>query len=94
MAVAVPMPVVRMGGITVRVRIGRVGGVAVRMRSVHMEGIAMRMGIIRKGGVVMPRGTRAVMFAERTSRDPRPCHLQGQHGQQDQEDDSFHGCGL
>jgi hypothetical protein len=34
------------------------------------------------------------MLAARAVRNPRPRHLQGQHGQQDEEDESFHGCGL
>jgi hypothetical protein len=93
-AVAVVMPVVRRGGVTVRVRLERMAGVVGRTRIVYMEGIAMRVCKIRMGGAVMRCCTGAVMLAGWTSRDPRPRHLQGQHGQQYQEDESFHGCGL
>ena len=94
MVVAMPMPVVRMVGATIGRRIVRVGQAAVRMRVVHMEGIGGPLRIIRSGGVGGTRRVRVAMFAARAVRNPRPRHLQGQHGQQDEQDESFHGCGL
>ena len=91
---AMPMPVVRMVGAAIGRRIVRVGQAAVRMSVVHMEGIGAPMRIIRSGGVGGTRRVRVAMFAARAVRNPRPRHLQGQHGQQDKEDESFHDCGL
>jgi hypothetical protein len=91
---AMPMPVVRMGGASSGRRIVRVGQAAARVRVVRMEGIGVPMRITGRGGVGGTRRVRVAMFAARAVRNPGPRHLQGQHGQQYQEDESFHGCGL
>ena len=68
--------------------------VAVRVPMGVVRGIAVPMRVLRVIGGIVAGETRIVMFTAWTMRDPCPGCLQGQHGQQQQHDDSFHGRGL
>lgn len=77
-----PARVADISAVAVRVTVVRVGDIPVPMISVRAVGNAPRVRVF------------TVVFTARAMGDPCPRRLQGQHGQQQQDDRSFHGRGL